>query len=86
MGVTVAAGSGTVSFGAQVGGTKSLASLDVTGSLIKLGGDVTTLGTQTYTGAVVLVMSATGVLLTYQRQMTAWAAPRSVRGMERAAI
>ena len=54
-GLTVAAGTGTVTFGAPVGGSQALANLTVTGpGPITLDGNVTTTGAQSYGGAVTL--------------------------------
>ena len=52
--LTVAAGTGAVTFGGAVGGTNELASLTVTGPTGINGGVVTTGGTQTYNSAVTL--------------------------------
>ncbi len=51
--LTVDAGTGTVTFGADVGGSAALASLTVTGPTL-LNGNVTTTGAQTYNSAVTL--------------------------------
>ena len=53
--LTVSAGSGLITFGGIVGGSAKLASLAATSSTdIDINGNVTTGGTQTYTGPVVL--------------------------------
>src|SRR5439155_3468133 len=57
-GLTVNAGSGTVTFGGAVGGTTPLASLAVTGPTT-LDANVTTSGAQTYHSAVTLGGTAT---------------------------
>ena len=68
-GLNVAAGSGPVSFGGIVGGTTSLTSLSSSGSgAVALNGDVSTTGSQSYTGAVTL--GATGVLTTTNSGVT----------------
>ena len=56
--LTVNAGTGAVTFGAPVGGTKSLASLTVT-SPTTLTGNITTTGTQTFDNAVTLAATST---------------------------
>ena len=55
-GLTVAAGTGAVTFGSTVGATAKLASLTVTGPTT-LGGNVTTSGAQAYNSAVTLAAS-----------------------------
>ena len=60
-GLTVSAGTGAVTFGSTVGGTKALASLAVTGPTT-LDGNVTTTGAQSYNSAVTL--GATDTLTT----------------------
>ena len=64
-GLTVTAGTGTVTFGGAVGGSQKLASLTVTGPTT-LDGNVTTSGAQTYNSAVTL--GATDVLTTTQQR------------------
>jgi hypothetical protein len=62
-GLTVDAGTGAVSFGGAVGGSRPLADLLVTGSgTVTLGGNITTSGVQSYGGAVTL--GATDTLTT----------------------
>ncbi len=51
--VTIDAGSGNVTFGGEIGGTKALSTLDVTAGGIAINGEsITTEGAQTYNGAV----------------------------------
>jgi len=58
--LTVSAGSGLITFGSAVGGNAKLASLATTSTTdIDVNGNVTTGGTQTYTGPVVLGASDT---------------------------
>ncbi|SFC49463.1 hypothetical protein SAMN05660443_2850, partial [Marinospirillum celere] len=57
--LVLTAGTGTATFGDVAGGTNELNSLDVTASTINLGGNITTSGTQNYTGAVNLNANAT---------------------------
>lgn len=53
--LAINAGSGTVTFNDKIGSLKPLASLSVTGSTIAMNaGSVTTVGTQTYAGSVIL--------------------------------
>ena len=58
-GLTLDAGSGTVTFGGPVGGTNSLATLTVTGPTAINGGVVTTTGGQSYDNAVTLGADST---------------------------
>ena len=59
-GLTVSAGTGAVTFGGSVGGSKALANLLVTGTgPTALDGDVTTTGAQSYGGTVTLGASDT---------------------------
>ncbi len=53
-GLTLNAGTGTVTFGGAVGGLNSLAALTVSGPTVINGGDVTTTGTQIYDNGVAL--------------------------------
>ncbi|BFI96593.1 MAG: hypothetical protein RSP_21030 [Rhodanobacter sp.] len=61
--LTISAGTGAVTFGGAVGGSSNggLASLSATGGSLTLDGNVTTVGSQTYTGPVDL---GSGVTLT----------------------
>jgi len=68
-GLTIASGSGAVTLGGAAGGTTALASLTSSGTgTVKLDSNVTTSGTQTYTGP--LVLGATDTLKTTNSLIT----------------
>lgn len=75
-GLTIAAGTGNVSFGGAVGGGNRLASTAVTGGNVTLGGNVSTVNDQNWQGNIILggnaTLSMTGTgFMTFQQTVDA---------------
>jgi filamentous hemagglutinin family protein len=57
--LTLAAGTGTISLAGAIGATTALASMNATAGVIRVGGNVTTVNSQSFGGAVILTAGAT---------------------------